>query len=476
MQIYNWLKNGQYLFHFSVSYLILVLTYSSNTFAQTVNPNLDRSFPTPSSNLPTTTEYTLGAGDVIKINVFQVAEYSGEYLILPNGEVTLPVIGSVKLGGLSLTSAQQILSQLYAAYVKRPVITISLATPRPLKIAIVGEVNIPGSYNVSWQTGERFPSLTDLLKNAGGLTTVADISQVELRRSVEGKEQIFTLNLWNLLQEGNLSEDIVLQDGDRIFIPTKVNPTATDTRLLTNANFGIQTNQDINIVVTGEIYRPGSYQIEARKTSSDTSTSSGKSPRLSQAIQLAGGIKPLANIRNIEVVRFNYNGSEQKIIVDLWELLQSADVTQDLILQDGDRIIVPRAEEIASEEVGVLASASFAPQAIRVNVVGEVEKPGTVELPPNTTLNQGILAAGGFDKGRANETTVELIRLNPNGTVSNRKISVNFNNDINEETNPLLRHNDVIVINRNSLTVVTDNLNNILSPIGTALGLYRIFD
>jgi polysaccharide export outer membrane protein len=454
--------------------LLILPPASLPILAQNPHSNLDISSATPPLQVPTATEYTLGSGDRIRIDVFQVEEYSGEYLILPDGNLSLPVIGTVKLGGLTLTKAQQILSELYATYVKRPIITVSLLTPRPLKIAIVGEINTPGSYNISVSEGERFPSLTDLLKKAGGLTTIADISQVKLHRTVQGEVQIFTLNLWNLLSEGNLSEDITLQDGDRIFIPTKVNPDATDTRLLTNANFGIQTNQNIDIVVTGEIYRPGSYQIEAKQTLSETP--SGKPPRLSQAIQLAGGIKPLANIRKIEVVRLSFNGFEQKIMVDLWQLLQSGDVTQDLILQDGDRILIPTAETIASEEVEILASASFAPQSIRVNVVGEVEQPGIVELPPNTTLNQGILAAGGFDKGRANQGSVELIRLNPNGTVSNRRISLNFNADINEETNPLLRHNDVVVVNRNALTVVTDNLNNIFSPIGTALGLYRLLE
>ena len=458
---------------------LLVFSFSYlPALAQKVDSSLVfPSFLEPNS-LSTATEYTLGQSDRIYIDVFQVPELSREYLIVVDGTVSFPLIGRIKLAGLTLTEATQVLYKAYAVYIKRPIVNVTLLTPRSLKIAIAGEVNVPGSYNISPAPGERSPSVTDILKQAGGITTTADISQVELHRTVHGREQIFTLDLWQILKQGNLNQDITLEDGDRIFIPTKFNIDPTETRLLSNANFGIQTNQEIDIVVTGEVYRPGSYKIQPERalTRNDKNLPKRQPPRLSQAIQIAGGIKPLADIRSIEVRRLHYNGLQQTIHVNLWELLQNGNFDQDIILQEGDTILIPTAEKLDPQEAEAFASANFAPDSIRVNVVGEVERPGSIELPPNTPLNQAILAAGNFNKTRANQSTVKLIRLNPNGTVSKRDISVDFTKDIDEETNPPMRNNDVIVINRNGITATSDTLVNILRPVGEVVGISRIIE
>jgi polysaccharide export outer membrane protein len=109
-------------------------------------------------------------------------------------------------------------------------------------------------------------------------------------------------------------------------------------------------------------------------------------------------------------------------------------------------------------------------------VVGEVKKPGLVEIPPNTPLNQALLAAGGFDDRRADKDTVELIRLNPNGTVSKRDIDIDFAQGIDDEHNPTLRNNDVIVVKRSGIASATDTIATVLSPIGSAFGLLNIFN
>jgi polysaccharide export outer membrane protein len=180
----------------------------------------------------------------------------------------------------------------------------------------------------------------------------------------------------------------------------------------------------------------------------------------------------------VEVRRFNRDGTQQIIPIDLWNLLQTGNLVEDVILQEGDTIFIPTAENISPEESETLATASFAPATIQVNVVGEVRRPGTIEVQPNTPLNQGIMAAGGFDKIRANQAEVVLIRLNPNGSVSERTIPIDLAQGIDEENNPALRNNDVIVVNRNFLTRTTDTLNTVLSPLGVIGGFanfVRIF-
>jgi polysaccharide biosynthesis/export protein len=461
--------------------LLLASSWSLPLYAQQSPPASNQA----TSNInggPLETEYTLGAGDRIRVDIFQVEELSGEYVVLVDGSVSFPLIGNQKVEGLTVAQLNAMLAQKYAAYLKRPIVTIGLLSPRPLKVAIAGEVNRPGSYTMNFgEQGQKFPSVTDLIQQAGGITTTADVGQVQIRRVIQGRQQVVTLDMWQLIRNGNQGQNIALRDGDSVVIPTKDQLDPGEIRDLADANFGIQADRELDVAVVGEVYRPGTHKISPDRSEGNNGNQQTGSrtqlepPRLSRAIQVAGGIKPLADVRRIEVRRFTRTGKQQTIAVDLWGLLQSGDLDKDVILQDGDTIVIPTAQAIDPKESESLAAASFSPDIIRVNVVGEVKTPGTVEVPPNTPLNQALLAAGGFDDRRANKDEVTLIRLNPNGTVSKRQVPVDFSSDINDEKNPTLRNNDVVVVDRSGLASTTDTLGTVLAPIGSIFGLGSIF-
>ena len=136
--------------------------------------------------------------------------------------------------------------------------------------------------------------------------------------------------------------------------------------------------------------------------------------------------------------------------------------------------IVPTATVISPAESIQVATASFSPDSIRVNIVGEVKQPGSVKIPPNTPLNQAVLAAGGFTT-RARTKSVDLIRLNPSGTITKRNITVNFDNQLNDQTNPALYNDDIIIVNRSALTAFSDNLSSVLTPVNNFLSLFSIY-
>jgi polysaccharide export outer membrane protein len=191
---------------------------------------------------------------------------------------------------------------------------------------------------------------------------------------------------------------------------------------------------------------------------------------------MAGGITPNADIRKIQVRRLTRTGTEQQINVDLWKLLQEGDLSQDAMLQQGDTIIVPTATTAETQQNAEIAAASFSPDTVKISLVGEVVSPGAKSLAPNTSLNQALVEAGGFNESRANKKQVELIRIHPNGTVSRRQIPINLSGEVNEETNPTLRNNDVIVVGRSGGATFRDGLGtvlNSLSPINNFLGLFR---
>jgi polysaccharide biosynthesis/export protein len=230
----------------------------------------------------------------------------------------------------------------------------------------------------------------------------------------------------------------------------------------------------LRVSVAGEVNRPGSYIVNPGNSGSSESSNS-QWPTLTQAIQNAGGITATADLRQIQVIRAGSGGAEKTLTINLWELLKTGELIQDVTLRDGDRIVVPKAIALSNEEALTIGSASFAPENIRVNVVGEVVRPGTVELQPNTPLNQAILTSGGFDNRRASRGEVELIRLNSDGTASRRTIQVDLASGINQETNPALRSGDTVVVKRSGFTKVGDTLGKVFDPFFRALGIFNIF-
>ncbi len=231
----------------------------------------------------------------------------------------------------------------------------------------------------------------------------------------------------------------------------------------------LQTPRPMKILVAGEVSRPGSYTVPFTGISvqqGQQGLSGGLTwPRLTGVIAQAGGITQDADIRNVEVRRQLGNGQVAVTKVNLWDLIQSGDASQDLTLRSDDVIVIPKATTVNAAEAVRLASATFSPPTIRVQVVGEVLRPGLVEVPANATLTQGIGAAGGFNVQRANTSRITLVRLNRDGTVSRRRLPFSMAAQPSAN-NPVLQQGDVIVVERSGLTQFGDTLGNALRPIG----------
>ncbi|MBD2022172.1 polysaccharide biosynthesis/export family protein [Leptolyngbya sp. FACHB-36] len=238
----------------------------------------------------------------------------------------------------------------------------------------------------------------------------------------------------------------------------------------------------LKIGVIGQVNRPGSYIINLIGNESTQASLSQRSggeggtqwPTVSKAIQTAGGITQAANVRQIQVRRPAQSGTEETINVDLWKFLTQGDLSQDMLLRDGDTLVIPLATTLDAAEATQIAGSNFSPEAIKVSVVGEVVAPGAVTVKPNTTLNQAILSAGGLRSNRARRSNVELIRLNPNGTVTRRMIALDLSQGLNEGNNPALRDNDVVVVNRTAFASASDFLSVVLSPLSGVLGLFTV--
>ncbi|HSM84060.1 MAG TPA: SLBB domain-containing protein [Nodosilinea sp.] len=421
---------------------------------------------------PVNEPYILGQGDRVRITLFRLPDYSGDYEVQVDGTLNLALIGPVVVEGLSVDQATALISSRYGQTLRRPIVTLNLLARRPIEITVAGEINQPGSYALD---SANFPKLTQLFELAGGATQSADLRNVQIRRQQNGRTQVLTANLWQLVSAGDTNQNLNLRDGDSIYIPSTLIPL-DEGPLLANSNLSSNEPQAVSVAVVGEVFRPGPYLLRGGSTRTGSAGVpggeqgfAGSPTTVTDAIQVAGGIKPQANIRQIEVRRPTRSGNPQVFKVDLWEMLQAGDLRQNAILQEGDTVFIPTATGQADPaEATRVAEASFSPNTIRINVVGEVPNRGIVNVPPNTPLNQGILAAGGFNN-RAREDVVGLVRLNPDGSVTQREISVDFAQGINDENNPVLQNNDIIIVGRSGLATFSDTVGSVTNPISNLL-------
>jgi polysaccharide export outer membrane protein len=221
----------------------------------------------------------------------------------------------------------------------------------------------------------------------------------------------------------------------------------------------------VHVAVLGEVNRPGAYLI---------TPPNGELPKLTQMIEQAGGITPHTNLKAIEIHRPLRDGTMQVIAANLWSLLTTGDLSQDIAIRDGDTVMLKPATDMPLEVALSVSRANVTPSDIQVNILGEVTSPGVQTLVSGTSLNQALMFAGGFT-GRARRRSVELIRLNVNGTVSRRRVEIDLDQSINEDSNPILQSQDVILVNRSLEARITDTIGNILSPINSIFSLFDVF-
>jgi polysaccharide export outer membrane protein len=223
----------------------------------------------------------------------------------------------------------------------------------------------------------------------------------------------------------------------------------------------------INVSLVGEVERPGVYTLSTQESSNTLAavTISGL-PTLVNAIQKAGGVTADANLREV-LLRRRLPGEQvryRRAKVDLLTLIQKGDQIQNPILFDGDIIMLPRAAQPVVE-LSELASTMIAPPEITVSVVGEVVRPGQVQLKPNTPLVQAVMAAGGGVVQRAKTNRVDLIRVNRNGTLTRKAVALNLGAPPSPMFNPPLRDGDVVVVHRSNYARLTDAIDAVGRPL-----------
>jgi polysaccharide biosynthesis/export protein len=282
--------------------------------------------------------YILGPGDSLDLRFLAATELSGAVSLLSDGTAILPLLGNVRLTGLTLSQASQWLEKLYKRQLLRPELQLSVATPRPLRVALVGQVSHPGLYTLSPTGNESrgdvavtnagLPTLVDAIAKAGGITAVADLRSVMLQRRLPGEAGAYKrtrLNLLALIFEGDQQQNPLLFDGDTIRIEAAAEPVPEMIELSSTT----LAPQEINVNIIGEVKGAGRITVPANTP-------------LVQGVLAAGGpIAWRANRGDVELVRINRNGTATRMKFAL-NLDQGASNSKNPPLRDGDTVVVKR--------------------------------------------------------------------------------------------------------------------------------------
>ncbi len=171
--------------------------------------------------------YTIRSGDLLRVEVLEDSTINREVLVAPDGRISVPLAGNVRVSGASIPEAQRRLTQRLADnFATPPTVVVSLLElrappppapdPDPLSVYVIGEVNKPGVI-----AAEHGTTLLQSLSLAGGLTDFAAVKRIQLRRVENGQEKVYNLNYQRILDgQSNIGLSKV-RAGDVIVVPAR---------------------------------------------------------------------------------------------------------------------------------------------------------------------------------------------------------------------------------------------------------------
>lgn len=232
-------------------------------------------------------DYPLGAGDAIRVQVFQNPDLTIETRVSENGSISYPMIGSVELGGLSIALAEKKIADALqqGGFIQKPQVNIVLTQIRGNQVAVLGQVNRPGRFPLETANTR----LSDMLANAGGATIAGDdiVIVTGLRNGKSFRKQV---DIPSLFLAEKPQDNIVLQGGDSIFV-----------------------DRAPVFFIYGEAQHPGSFRVERNMT-------------VMQALAAGGGPTPRGSERRLRLHRKAADGSIQQLEPTLTDTVLPNDV------------------------------------------------------------------------------------------------------------------------------------------------------
>ena len=246
--------------------------------------------------------YYLGAGDILQLTVFQVEELNTKVRVNGRGEIILPLLGKIEVGGRSVADVEsEVVQRLERDFLQNPQVSLFIEEYRSQQITVMGAVEEPDVYSI-----RQTRSIFEMLSLAGGLTSEAS-DRIQVKTTQPDPEtgelvpQNLILSVNKLLAGAEAASYLRLSGGDSILVPEA----------------GV-------VFVEGAVEEPGSYPME-----SETS--------VLKAIALAGGVPWTGKEGSVRIIR-EVSGQAVSIDVDLADIRDQK--SEDVILDDGDIVVV----------------------------------------------------------------------------------------------------------------------------------------
>jgi protein involved in polysaccharide export with SLBB domain len=438
----------------------------------------------PNLKLATPVNYILGPDDQIQVSIYGVQEYNGNLAISPEGSVTIPSVGEVKLAGLSIEAATQKLKTVMGntaySYLKSggAKIAVTLSKIRTINIVIIGSVK-QGNFKVS-----SFSSVFNALYIAGGPSAFGSFREIELIRN---NKLVQKIDLYKFLLNGDQTDNIGLKDNDVIRIPTyqsrielqgqvkrpgifEVLPGESISKIISYASGFTDTaykaslkvfqrnekerqvldlaaakfesyqpktgdvvvaskilNRFQNrVTIGGAIFRPDVYELSPNL-------------RIADLIRRADGLKEDAFTGRAQIIRLQEDLTRSILSFDVKKAL-AGDAANNLLLQREDEILISSVLDLR--------------ETFTVSIQGEVRKPGSFDYVEKLTLKDLILQAGGFTDAAFNKIEIarllkrDSIAITDNRTGEIIRTEINGGDLNSSNANIVLQPYDVVTVRR----------------------------
>jgi protein involved in polysaccharide export with SLBB domain len=275
-------------------------------------------------NMPPAPDYVVGPGDEVVVKMWGRVEGVQRMTVDRDGKIFFPKFGSIYVAGKTFSELKSYLRSKVST-IAEVSSDVTLGQMKGIRVSVIGEVRLPGWYNVS-----SLHTALQVLTMAGGVKDIGSLRRIEVRR---GGKLAETIDLYDFLLKGETGSDARLLSGDTVFVPVVGKLAA----------------------LTGEVRRPAIYELGREKTVLDL-------------IRMAGGFTPSAFKRRVQVERLESNDARIVLDVDADELEKSGKAFE---LSDGDIVRV----------LPILKMDGNA-----VTLKGNVVRPGKFELKQGMTV------------------------------------------------------------------------------------------
>lgn len=243
--------------------------------------------------------YRLGEGDHVSVQVWGRPELNAKHVIGPDGRITLPLAGPLRISETTREDAATLVGKAFARYYQKPAVTVSVDQYTANRIIVLGRVQNPGAI-----TFDRPPTLLEALSRAGSLPVIDKQATLTRCAVFRGREQVIWVDLKRLLNRGDTAYNIRLKAGDLVYIPDSF---------------------DTLVYVLGAVHKPGAYRLTPDMS-------------LMDALAQAGGPNEDAAPESIGI----YRPGQQAFEATPLNALLKDQPRRNYGLEEGDVIYVPK--------------------------------------------------------------------------------------------------------------------------------------